>query len=80
MGILRLCWDKHPEMRPSFKQLDRNLSHLRRTCGWNGVEILQAGEEEHEKGWIKWIDDLEKNGLSPALTVVPLPSLAREYF
>ena len=37
-------------------------------------------QEEHEKGWIKWIDDLEKNGLSPALTVVPLPSLAREYF
>ncbi|KAI0092226.1 hypothetical protein BDY19DRAFT_587910 [Irpex rosettiformis] len=78
LKILTACWDKLPETRPTFKQLDRELSQLRSTFGWNGTEIVQEGEEEHEKDWIDWIDGLDKDARSPALTVIPLPSLPPE--
>lgn len=77
-GILETCWDKSPGARPTFERLDESLDQLRRAFGWNGIEHVQMGEDVREQDWIDWIDGLNKDARSPALTVVPLPNLPRK--
>ncbi|KAI0338659.1 hypothetical protein BDW22DRAFT_693644 [Trametopsis cervina] len=72
LKILHQCWDKVPEARISFSKLDEQIALLRKVHGWNGVEVVQEGEAEIEKGWERWIDCLDKDAQSPAMTIIPL--------
>ena len=82
LAILSRSWAKVPHLRPTFEQLDYEFTSLRRKLGWNGVDIVQDGEAEQEKGWEQWIDWLDQEEpQSPPLSVVALPlqGLPRKY-
>ena len=58
--------------------MDEKLAILRKNVGWSGLETVQPSEEQHEKEWEHWIDGLDREDVSPALTAVPLPTLPGE--